>query len=231
MSTASEAVAAISLTEVLTIGSTGGQTSVRTIGLTGGIAAGKSVAAARLTELGATVIDHDLLARDAVGPGSEGLAEVAAAFGPAVIDDAGEIDRAALGALVFADPQARARLNAIVHPIVLRLAGEAEGTVRAADPRAVVVHDIPLLVETGQAAGFDVVAVVHTTEEVRVRRLVRGRGLSRDEALARIRAQATDEERLAVATVVFEGSTTEDDLRRQVDAFWRDRVHPRTGQA
>lgn len=218
------------LTIGLTIGLTGALTGGLTIGLTGGIAAGKSVAATRLAELGATVIDHDLLARAAVAPGSEGLAAVAAAFGPAVIDDAGDLDRAALGAIVFADPPARARLNAIVHPIVLRLARDAEGTVRAADPRAVVVHDIPLLVETGQAASFDVVAVVHATEEVRVERLVRGRGLSRDEALARIRAQATDEERFAVATVVFDGSTTEDDLRRQVDAFWRDRVHPATGQ-
>ena len=194
------------------------------IGLTGGIASGKSTAAARLAELGATVIDHDLLAREAVAPRSDGLARVAAEFGAGVVGRDGTLDRSALGAIVFADPEARSRLNAIVHPIVLRLADDAEAAVRTDDRGAVVVHDIPLLVETGQAADFDLVLVVHASEEVRVERLMRERGLSRVQALARIRAQATDEDRLAAATVVLAGGSTVHDLRRQVDTFWRDRV-------
>ncbi len=194
------------------------------IGLTGGIASGKSTAAARLAELGAKVIDHDLLAREAVAPGSDGLARVAAEFGADVVSRDGTLDRSALGAIVFADPEARDRLNAIVHPIVLRLADDAEAAVRTDDRGAVVVHDIPLLVETGQAADFDLVLVVHACEEVRVERLMRERGLSRVQALARIRAQATDEDRLAAATVVLAGGSTVHDLRRQVDTFWRDRV-------
>lgn len=194
------------------------------IGLTGGIGSGKSTAAARLAELGATVIDHDLLARQAVAPGSDGLARVAAEFGADVVGRDGTLDRPALGAIVFADPEARTRLNAIVHPIVLRLADDAEAAVRTDDPGAVVVHEIPLLVETGQTADFDLVLVVHASEEVRVERLMRERGLSRVQALARIRAQATDEDRLAAATVVLAGGSTIHDLRRQVDTFWRDRV-------
>ena len=194
------------------------------IGLTGGIASGKSTAAARLAELGATVIDHDLLARQAVAPGSDGLALVAAEFGADVVGRDGTLDRPALGAIVFADPEARTRLNAIVHPIVRRLADDAEAAVRTDDPGAVVVHEIPLLVETGQTADFDLVLVVHASEEVRVERLMRERGLSRVQALARIRAQATDEDRLAAATVVLAGGSTIHDLRRQVDTFWRDRV-------
>jgi len=194
------------------------------IGLTGGIGSGKSTAAARLAELGATVIDHDLLARQAVAPGSDGLALVAAEFGADVVGRDGTLDRPALGAIVFADPEARTRLNAIVHPIVRRLADDAEAAVRTDDPGAVVVHEIPLLVETGQTADFDLVLVVHASEEVRVERLMRERGLSRVQALARIRAQATDEDRLAAATVVLAGGSTIHDLRRQVDTFWRDRV-------
>jgi dephospho-CoA kinase len=194
------------------------------IGLTGGIGSGKSTAAARLAELGATVIDHDLLARQAVAPGSDGLALVAAEFGADVVGRDGTLDRPALGAIVFADPEARTRLNAIVHPIVRRLADDAEAAVRTDDPGAVVVHEIPLLVETGQTADFDLVLVVHASEEVRVERLIRERGLSRVQALARIRAQATDEDRLAAATVVLAGGSTIHDLRRQVDTFWRDRV-------
>ena len=194
------------------------------IGLTGGIGSGKSTAAARLAELGATVIDHDLLARQAVAPGSDGLALVAAAFGADVVGRDGTLDRPALGAIVFADPEARTRLNAIVHPIVRRLADDAEAAVRTDDPGAVVVHEIPLLVETGQTADFDLVLVVHASEEVRVERLMRERGLSRVQALARIRAQATDEDRLAAATVVLAGGSTVHDLRRQVDTFWRDRI-------
>lgn len=191
------------------------------IGLTGGIAAGKSVAATRLAELGAVVVDHDLLAREAVAPGSVGLAEIAETFGPGVLAEGGSLDRPALGALVFADDAARERLNAIVHPEVRRLSAEREAKAGAADPSAVVVHDIPLLVETGQAGHFHLVVVVHTPAEQRVRRLVAARGLTEEAARARVVAQASDEERLAAADVTLDGSRTEEDLRAQVDTLWQ----------
>ncbi|HEY8719389.1 dephospho-CoA kinase, partial [Pengzhenrongella sp.] len=142
------------------------------IGLTGGIAAGKSVVSSRLAELGAVVIDHDQLAREAVQPGSVGLDEVVEAFGDGVLAPDGSLDRAALGRVVFPDPDALARLNGIIHPIVRRLAAEREAAAAAARAGAVVVHDIPLLVETGQAEAFHMLVVVHTPAELRVRRLV-----------------------------------------------------------
>jgi dephospho-CoA kinase len=190
------------------------------IGLTGGIAAGKSVVAARLAELGAVVIDHDVLAREAVAPGSVGLAEVVEAFGEGVLAADGSLDRPGLGALVFADAAALGRLNGIVHPEVRRLSAEREAMAAAADPGAVVVHDIPLLVETGQADHFHLLVVVHTPAEQRVRRLVEGRGLSEDAARSRLASQATDDERLAAADVTLDGSGSEDDLRAQVDSLW-----------
>lgn len=190
------------------------------IGLTGGIASGKSVAAARLAELGAVVIDSDVLAREAVSPGSAGLEAVVEAFGPGVLAPDGSLDRGALGALVFADDEARARLNAIVHPVVRRLSAEREAAAATADHGAVVVHDIPLLVETGQSDAFHVLVVVHAPAVLRVERLVAGRGLSRAEAEARIAAQASDAERLDVADVVLDGAGSEADLRSQVDDFW-----------
>ncbi|HWJ85449.1 MAG TPA: dephospho-CoA kinase [Cellulomonas sp.] len=190
------------------------------IGLTGGIAAGKSVAAARLAELGAVVIDSDALAREAVEPGTPGLEAVVEAFGPGVVAPDGTLDRAALGSLVFADDEARARLNAIVHPIVRRLSAEREAAAATADHGAIVVHDIPLLVETGQADAFHVLVVVDAPAVLRVERLVVGRGLSRTEAEARIAAQASDAERLAAADVVLDGTGSEEQLRAQVDALW-----------
>ncbi|GIG39435.1 dephospho-CoA kinase [Cellulomonas phragmiteti] len=190
------------------------------IGLTGGIAAGKSVAARRFDELGAVVVDADVLARDAVAPGTAGLEDVVAEFGPGALDAAGGLDRAALGAIVFADAGARARLDAIVHPVVRRLAAEREAAAAALDAGAVVVHDIPLLVETGQADGFHVVVVVHAPAVLRVERLVRLRGMSRPDAEARVAAQARDEERLAVADVVLDGTGSEADLLLQVDDLW-----------
>ena len=191
------------------------------IGLTGGIAAGKSVATARLAERGAIVIDHDLLAREAVAPGSVGLAEIVEVFGDVVLAQDGSLDRPGLGALVFADDAARRRLNDIVHPEVRRLSAEREAKAAAADPAAVVVHDIPLLVETGQTEHFHLLVVVHTPAEQRVRRLVETRGLSEDAARARLASQATDDERLAAADVTLDGSESEDGLRAQVDALWR----------
>jgi dephospho-CoA kinase len=190
------------------------------IGLTGGIAAGKSVVARRLSELGAVVIDHDVLARDAVAPGSVGLEEVAEAFGTGVLAPDGSLDRPALGRLVFEDDDARARLEAILHPEIRRLSAEREAAVAVADPRAVVVHDIPLLVESGQADHFHLLVVVHAPAELRLRRLVGERGLGEPEARARIDAQASDEERLAAADVTLDGTGDPDGLRAQVDALW-----------
>lgn len=191
------------------------------IGLTGGIAAGKSVVARRFAELGAVVIDADELARLVVRPGTSGYDEVVGAFGPQVVAPDGALDRAALGRMVFADEAARRRLEAIVHPQVRRLAAEREAAAAAADPAAVVVHDIPLLVETGQADSFGVVVVVTAPAALRVDRLVRLRGVPRPDAQARVAAQASDDEREAAADVVLDGTGTDDDLRAQVDALWQ----------
>ncbi|MCC2308248.1 dephospho-CoA kinase [Cellulomonas chengniuliangii] len=191
------------------------------IGLTGGIAAGKSAVSARLEELGAVVIDHDLLAREAVAPGTAALGDIVDAFGPEMLDAEGALDRAALGSFVFADLDALARLNGIVHPAIRRLSVEREAAAATADPGAVVVHDIPLLVETGQADAFHVLVVVHAPAALRVARLVELRGLSRDEAQGRVAAQVDDEARLAVADVVLDGSGAVEDLRAQVDELWQ----------
>ena len=190
------------------------------IGLTGGIAAGKSVAARRLAELGAVVIDSDVLAREAVAPGSAGLDAVVDEFGRGVLAGDGSLDRAALASIVFGDAAARARLDGIVHPIVRRLSAEREAAAAVTDHGAVVVHDIPLLVETGQADAFHMVVVVHAPAVLRVERLVRLRGMDRAEAEARVSAQASDDERLAVADVVLDGGGSDDDLRTQVDELW-----------
>ncbi len=190
------------------------------IGLTGGIASGKTVAATRLAEHGAVVIDHDVLAREAVRPGSTGLDAVVAEFGDAVLAPDGSLDRAALGRVVFADAAARERLDAVVHPVIRRLAAEREAAVAAARTGAVVVHDIPLLVETGQAEAFHLLVVVDAPAELRVRRLVETRGMDRAEAERRVAAQASDAERLAVADRVLDGSGTVESLREQVDALW-----------
>lgn len=191
------------------------------IGLTGGIGAGKSVALARFEELGAVVIDYDVLAREAVEPGSVGLDGVVAAFGADVLLPDGHLDREALGTLVFADPAARERLNAVVHPEVRRLAAEREAAAATADARAVVVHDIPLLVETGDPDHFHLVVVVHAPLDVRLGRLVDGRGLGEADARARIAAQTDDAARLAAADVTLDGGRTPETLRAQVDVLWR----------
>jgi dephospho-CoA kinase len=189
------------------------------IGLTGGIAAGKSTVSARLAELGAVVIDSDVLAREVVAVGTPGLAAVVAAFGPRVQRPDGSLDRAALAALVFEDPAARRRLEAIVHPLVRRRAAELES---AAPPGAVVVHDIPLLVESGQAEDFDVVVVVEASDEVRRARLGAERGMTSGEAAARIAAQASAERRRAVADHVNVNDGTRAELRASVDRLWAD---------
>lgn len=193
------------------------------VGLTGGIASGKSEVSRRLAELGAVLIDADLLAREAVEPGSEGLAEVVRAFGPGILQDDGALDRAALGALVFADPERRDQLNAIVHP---RVRARAAELMAAASDEAVVVQDIPLLVETGQAGSFDVVVVVDAPDEVRIRRLAERNGMTPEDAAARMAAQATREERLAAADHVIENSGSLDELRAAVDRLWHEVLVP-----
>jgi dephospho-CoA kinase len=192
------------------------------IGLTGGIGSGKSTVAGLLAARGARVIDADRIAREVVEPGTPGLDAVVGAFGAEVLTAEGALDRPALAAVVFADPQARRRLDGIVHPLVRSRAAEL---VAAAPPEAVVVQDVPLLVETGQAASYDLVLVVQADPATRVRRLV-GRGLSEDDARARIAAQATDEQRRAVADVVLDNSGTVEELEAQVDRFWAERVAP-----
>lgn len=190
------------------------------VGLTGGIASGKSEALRRLAELGAVVVDHDLLAREAVAPGTVGLERLVEEFGPGVLSASGELDRPALSRIVFADEGARARLNAVVHPEVRRLAAERDAAAATAGAGAVVVHDIPLLVEVGLAGTFHLVVVVDAPVELRLRRLVEGRGMSEEEARARVAAQADDATRLAAADVVLDGSGTVAELRAQVDALW-----------
>ncbi|RZS82846.1 dephospho-CoA kinase [Motilibacter rhizosphaerae] len=190
------------------------------VGLTGGTGAGKSTAAARFGELGAVVVDADVLAREAVAPGTPGLAAVVAAFGPGVLAADGSLDRPALGRVVFGDAELRATLEGIVHPRVAARRAELAAAARAADPDAVVVHDVPLLVERGLTGGLDLVVVVDAPDELRVQRLVEGRGLAREDALARVAAQASRDERLAAADVVLDGTGSVADLRRQVDALW-----------
>jgi dephospho-CoA kinase len=190
---------------------------VLNIGLTGGIGSGKSTVSALLAAHGAVVVDADRIAREVVEPGTPGLAAVVEAFGDGVLGPDGALDRPALAAVVFADPQARARLDGIVHPLVRARAAELAA---AAPPDAVLVHDIPLLVETGQAEAFHLLVVVDAPADLRVRRLVEQRGMTRDEAERRVAAQASDAERLAVADRVLDGSGTVEELRAQVDALW-----------
>ena len=192
------------------------------IGLTGGIGSGKSTVSALLAARGAVVVDADRLAREVVEPGTPGLAAVVAAFGEGVLGPDGALDRPALAAVVFSDPDARARLDAIVHPLVR----ERAGALAAEAPQdAVVVHDVPLLVETGAWEPYDLVLVVEAEPATRVSRLVR-RGLTEADARARIAVQATDEQRRAVADVVLDNSGSQEDLAAQVARFWTERVEP-----
>ncbi len=190
------------------------------VGLTGGIASGKSTVAEELAARGALVIDADRLAREAVEPGTAGFEAVVAQFGPGVLDG-DRIDRTALGRRVFADTAARRALEQIVHPRVRARAAQIEA---AARPDAVVVHVIPLLVETGQAGAFDLTVVVDLEPATQLRRLCERNGLSAEEAQARIDAQAGRAERLAAADRVLHNEGSVEDLRGQVDALWRELV-------
>jgi dephospho-CoA kinase len=195
---------------------------VRVIGLTGGIASGKSVVARRLAEHGAVRIDADELAREVVEPGQPALAEISREFGPAVIGPDGRLDRAALASVIFVDPERRAALNAITHPAVKRRARELMDEAAAKNPDAVVVDDVPLLVEARVDADhdFDLIVVVNASAETRIRRLVELRGLSREEAAHRLNSQVSDTERLAIADVVIDSNGTLDETLRQADRLW-----------
>ena len=192
------------------------------IGLTGGIASGKSTIASRLASHGAVVVDAARIAREVVEPGTPALAAIAERFGDGVIAPDGSLDRPALGAIVFGDPEALQALNGITHPAVM-----AESTARfraagEADPDAIVVYDVPLLVESANEYRFDRVVVAHADAETRIRRLVELRGMDRAEAERRIRSQASDDERLAIADVVIETGGTLAHTLEQVDALWEE---------
>lgn len=193
------------------------------LGLTGGIGSGKSAVARRLRAHGAVVVDADVLARQVVEPGTPGLRAVVDAFGTEVLSDDGSLDRQRLGRVVFADPDARARLNAIVHPLV---GAATAACFAAAAPDAVVVHDVPLLAENGLAPAYHLVVVVEAPPAVRVERLARDRGMRPADAQARIDAQATDAQRREVADVLLVNDGTPDALGAAVDAVWTGRVAP-----
>jgi dephospho-CoA kinase len=193
------------------------------VGLTGGIGSGKSEVSRRLAAHGALIIDADVAAREVVAPGTPGLAQIAGAFGPEVLGPDGALDRERLGAIVFRDPALRAKLNAIVHPLVGEWMRAAERA--AADPARddlIVVHDVPLLAENRRAGDFDLVIVVDVPPEVQVERLVSQRGMTPDQARARMAAQASRPQRLAVADLVIDNAGSLDDLDRRVAGVWAD---------
>jgi dephospho-CoA kinase len=194
------------------------------VGLTGGLGSGKSTVAALLAEHGAVIIDADAVAREVVRAGTPGFAAVVARFGPGVVGPDGELDRAELARIVFADSEALDDLNAIVHPLVGSRSAELAA---AAPPGAVVVHDIPLLAENGLADRFDAVVVVEAAREIRLARLAE-RGLARAEAEARMAAQASDEQRRAIAEEIVRNDGDLDSLARQVDRLW-DRLNRSEG--
>ncbi|MFB4298938.1 dephospho-CoA kinase [Actinomadura sp. NTSP31] len=192
------------------------------VGLTGGIGSGKSEVSARLDERGALVIDADKIAREVVEPGTPGLAAVVAEFGEDVLLPSGALDREKVGRIVFADPDRLAALNAIVHPLV----GERmQELMDAAPADAIVVYDVPLLAENGLAGMYDAVVVVDAPEETQLDRLTSRRGMTEEDARARMANQATREQRRAVATHVLDNSGTLDDLKSQIDALWQTLTH------
>lgn len=195
------------------------------VGLTGGIGSGKSAVSRMLAERGAVVLDADVHAREVVAPGTAGLAAVVAAFGDAVLAADGTLDREALGSVVFTDPEALARLNAIVHPLVGELSERRRREAEAAGVE-VVVHDVPLLAENGLAATYDVVVVVDCSETTQLARLTGLRGMTRQDAEARMARQASREQRLALADEVLRNEGTLEELEEQVSALW-DRLRAR----
>ena len=191
------------------------------IALTGGIASGKSTIAARLAEHGAVIVDADRIVREVQAPGSPVIERIAAEFGADMIAPDGQLDRAALGARVFGDAEALGRLNAIVHPAVKAESQRRFAAAREADPDAVVVYDVPLLVEARADDLWDLVVVADAPAAVREDRLVRQRGLDRAEAAKRIASQVSDERRREIADVLIDTSGDIADTIRQTDALWR----------
>ncbi|MFE5037354.1 dephospho-CoA kinase [Streptomyces sp. NPDC056683] len=189
------------------------------VGLTGGIGAGKTEVSRLLVAHGAVLIDADRIAREVVAPGTPGLAAVTEAFGPEVLAADGSLDRPRLGSIVFADPARLAVLNSIVHPLVGARSRELES---AAADDAVVVHDVPLLAENGLAQLYDVVVVVDTAPETQLDRLTRLRGMTEEDARARMAAQATREKRLEIADIVIDNDVPLDALRQRVGEVWAD---------
>ncbi|WP_394434980.1 dephospho-CoA kinase [Streptomyces sp. SGAir0957] len=189
------------------------------VGLTGGIGAGKSEVSRLLVERGAVLVDADKIAREVVEPGTPGLAAVVEAFGEEVLAADGTLDRPRLGAIVFADPDKLAVLNSIVHPLVGARSADLEA---AAGADAVVVHDVPLLTENGLAPLYDLVIVVDASTETQLDRLTRLRGMTEEDARARMAAQATREKRREIADVVIDNDVPLDRLVEQVDAVWAD---------
>lgn len=193
------------------------------VGLTGGIGSGKSTVSARLGELGAVILDADQAARVVVEPGTPGLAAIVETFGPGVLSPDGSLDRPALAAIVFADKDDLAKLNAITHPLIhARIDAEERAAIAAGGPDVVLVHDVALLAEWGRAKEFDLVIVVDVPVEIQLARLTAQRGMSEDQARARIAAQASREQRLAVADIVIDNSGSREDLDRRVTAVWAD---------
>ncbi len=193
------------------------------VGLTGGIGSGKSTVARLLVRHGAVLVDSDVLAREVVAPGTEGLAQIVATFGTEVLDAAGALDRPSLAAVVFQDRDARERLNGIVHPLV-RL--RSDELIAAAEPDAVVLQDIPLLVEGGMAAHFPLVVVVHAPAAERIERLVRHRGMSEPDARARVDAQVDDDARRAAADIWLDNGGAQGELDPVVAELWSNRLVP-----
>ncbi|HWM74057.1 MAG TPA: dephospho-CoA kinase [Nocardioides sp.] len=192
------------------------------VGLTGGIASGKSTVSAILDELGAVIIDADVLAREVVAKGTPGLEKVVAEFGTELLTPEGDLDRPAMGRVVFGDEEKRRALEGIIHPLVFERIVALE---EAATEDDIVVHDIPLLAESGRADTFDAVIVVDVDPELQVDRMVRERGWTRAEAEARMLAQASREERLAVATHVIENDGTLEQLRTRVEEVYRQLIN------
>ncbi len=191
------------------------------VGLTGGIGSGKSTVSALLASHGAVVIDYDLLAREVVEPGTPALAEIAERFGAGVIAEDGTLNRPALGAIVFADPQALRDLEGITHGAIKARAVEIESSVR---DDQIVVHDNPLLVEMGAVSHMDVVIVVDVPEEVQIDRLVRLRGMTESDARARIATQASREERAGVADIIVDNTGPQDELVTIVGDVWNNEL-------
>jgi dephospho-CoA kinase len=196
------------------------------IGLSGGIGAGKSTVSSTLSDLGAVVVDGDVISREVVEPGTEGLAKLVEAFGEQILSDDGSLDRPALAAIAFSDEEKRQTLNGIVHPLVGKRRSELIAQAVDTQKNPVIVEDIPLLVESGMAPMFPLVVIVNADEDLRVKRLVEHRGFSEEDARARIAAQATEEQRREVADVWLDNTASAAELVEQARALWHDRILP-----